>query len=74
LTGGVVLMGEMKKARHQFGSATHARRTATDGYARRGGADRGGGGSGETEEEAWVGRFGPNRPSGAGRLPDFPRK
>jgi hypothetical protein len=44
-------MGEMKKVGRQFGSATRARRIAADGNARRGGADRGDGGSGETEEE-----------------------
>jgi hypothetical protein len=39
-------VGEMKKAGCRFGSATHTWRRAVDG-----GADRGGRGSGETEEE-----------------------
>jgi hypothetical protein len=51
LTGWRHLDGEMKKARHRFGSATHARRRAADGCARCRGVDRGGGSSGETEEE-----------------------
>jgi hypothetical protein len=39
--GGVVMVGEMKKAGHQFGSTTHTWRRAADG----------GGGSAESEEE-----------------------
>jgi hypothetical protein len=41
---GVVLVGEMKKAGHRFGSATRTWRTAADGGTGRGD-------SGETEEE-----------------------
>jgi hypothetical protein len=44
--GGVVLVGEMKKVGHRFGSATRVWRRAADGSA-----GQGGGGSGETEEE-----------------------
>jgi hypothetical protein len=44
--GGVILVGEMKKAGHRFGSATRTRRRAVDGDAGRGGDD-----SGEVEEE-----------------------
>jgi hypothetical protein len=48
LTGGIVLMGEMKKVGRRFGSATHAWRSAADGATVPTGGD---GGSGETEEE-----------------------
>jgi hypothetical protein len=51
LRGGIVLVGEMKKAGHWFGSATHARRRAADSDARRGGTWPGQRCSGETEEE-----------------------
>jgi hypothetical protein len=45
------MVGEMKKAGRRFGSATHTLRRVADGGARRGSADWGWGGSGETEEE-----------------------
>jgi hypothetical protein len=44
--GGIILVGEMKKAGRQFSSATRTRRRAADGDA-----GRGGDGSGEVEEE-----------------------
>jgi hypothetical protein len=56
--GGVILVGEMKKAGRRFSSATCTWRRAADG-----GVGRGGGGSGETKEEEGSGGPGMGRKS-----------
>jgi hypothetical protein len=66
--GGAILMVEMKKVGHRFGSATRARRRAADGGARRGGADGGAGvpmGAGGGRRRPG-GLYRAERPSGVG--------
>jgi hypothetical protein len=73
---GAACWGERRRHRRCFASSTSEHGRASHGGTWRSGTGWGGGGSGVVRGR-WrprVGRFGPNRPSGAGRLREFPRK